>query len=153
MCPARRAVCYTLTYTGMRISEALELGPHRLDLGTQAVCVRTLKRRRLAFRLIPVPELLISMLQALPAYESERYWPIHRTTAWRIIHDTMRDAEIVGPMATCKGLRHAFGIRAATCNIPGPLVQKFLGHASATTTAIYLDAIGVEEREFVRRMW
>ena len=37
--------------------------------------------------------------------------------------------------------------------VPQNLVQRWLGHASATTTAIYLDAVGIEEREFAERMW
>jgi integrase/recombinase XerD len=32
-------------------------------------------------------------------------------------------------------------------------VQRWLGHASMNTTAIYLQAIGDEEREIVSRMW
>jgi integrase/recombinase XerD len=33
------------------------------------------------------------------------------------------------------------------------LVQRWLGHASMNTTAIYLQAIGNEEREIAARMW
>jgi len=32
-------------------------------------------------------------------------------------------------------------------------VQRWLGHASMTTTAIYLDALGEEEREIAARIW
>jgi integrase/recombinase XerD len=52
-----------------------------------------------------------------------------------------------------KGLRHGFGIRAASRNIPPNLIQRWMGHASLKTTAIYLDAVGAEEREFASRMW
>jgi integrase/recombinase XerD len=66
-----------------------------------------------------------------------------------------RDAarRIAGPMACPKGLRHAFGIRAAGHSIPTNLIQRWMGHASLTTTAIYLDAVGLEERQFASRMW
>jgi integrase len=33
------------------------------------------------------------------------------------------------------------------------LVQKWLGHAQLTTTALYADAVGVEEKNIARRMW
>jgi integrase len=33
------------------------------------------------------------------------------------------------------------------------LVQRWLGHSSMTTTAIYLQAIGDEERTIAARMW
>ncbi|MGH7120234.1 MAG: hypothetical protein ACREFP_14810 [Acetobacteraceae bacterium] len=32
-------------------------------------------------------------------------------------------------------------------------VQKWLGHAQLTTTAIYADAVGAEEQDIARRMW
>jgi len=150
--PANRALCYVLAYTGARISEALELGPHRLDPGSSGLLLRTMKRRHLCFRVVPVPDFLIAMLHQLPV-RRDRYWPVHRSTAWRMIDQVMQVAEIDGPMATCKGLRHMFGMRAALRNVPAPILQRFMGHASLKTTAIYIDAVGVEERQFAERMW
>lgn len=148
-----RALCYVIAYTGCRISEALQLGPHLVDHERQAVRFRTLKQRRMAFRHVPVPPWLITMLTKLPCDAAGRFWPIHRSTGWRIVHHAMQAANVVGPMATCKGLRHAFGIHAAISNVPGPTIQKSLGHASPATTAIYLDAVGIEERALISRMW
>jgi integrase/recombinase XerD len=48
------------------------------------------------------------------------------------------------------GLRHGFGVSAG---IPLNLVQKWLGHAQLTTTAIFADATGAEEKDIARRMW
>lgn len=50
----------------------------------------------------------------------------------------MRTAAISGPAATPKGLRHAFGV-AAFQTVPPHIVQRWLGHASLRTTAIYGD--------------
>ncbi|MCP3385937.1 tyrosine-type recombinase/integrase [Bradyrhizobium sp. CCGUVB4N] len=55
--------------------------------------------------------------------------------------------------AVPKGLRHSFGVAAFRANIPPHLVQRWLGHASLETTAIYADVSGREEREFAARMW
>jgi site-specific recombinase XerD len=52
-----------------------------------------------------------------------------------------------------KGLRHSFGLHAIRSGVPLNLVQRWLGHASMNTTAIYLQAIGDEEREIAARMW
>jgi len=49
------------------------------------------------------------------------------------------------------GLRHSFGIHASPSGVPLKLVQRWLGHASMTTTAIYLDALDEEEREIAAR--
>jgi integrase/recombinase XerD len=55
-------------------------------------------------------------------------------------------------MACPKGLRRGFGMRAAGYSIPINLIQRWMGHASPVTTAIYLDAVGLEERNFASRM-
>jgi integrase len=149
--PELRALAYVLAYTGCRISEALSLGPHRVDIEDGALVFQTLKRRRTLFRRVLVPRRLLEMLLDLPP--GERFWPIHRATAWRHIKEAMDAAGISGPMATCKGLRHGFGMHAAACGIPPNLIGKWLGHASLSTTAIYLDAVGAEERGFAERMW
>lgn len=150
---AGRTLCRTLALTGCRISEALTLARHQLDGERCALTFKTLKQRRVIHRTVPIPEDLAAQLQALPACDDERFWTMHRASAWRLVKATMDMAGIVGPMACCKGLRHGFGMHAASCNVPPNLIQRWMGHSSGTTTAIYLDAVGVEEREFARRMW
>jgi integrase len=151
--PRRRALCHVLAYAGCRISEALALTVHHVDAERLTVTIRTLKRRRLFYRAVPVPQVMIELLRRLPADADGRLWPMHRVTAWRVIKATMLRAGIAGPMACPKGLRHGFGIRAADRSVPTNLIQRWMGHASPTTTAIYLDAVGVEERQFASRMW
>jgi integrase len=36
-------------------------------------------------------------------------------------------------------------------HVPANLIQRWMGHASLTTTAIYIDAVGLEERQFASR--
>lgn len=151
--PAGMTLCRTLALTGCRVSEALTLARHQLDAERCALTFKTLKRRRIIYRTVPVPEDLAEQLQALPARDDELFWSIHRATAWRLVKATMQTAGITGPMACCKGLRHGFGMHAATRNVPPNLIQRWMGHSSGTTTAIYLDAVGIEEREFAQRMW
>jgi integrase/recombinase XerD len=38
-------------------------------------------------------------------------------------------------------------------NVPPHLIQRWLGHSSLRTTAIYADVIGPDERAFAERMW
>jgi len=153
-CPPQiRALGYVLAYTGCRISEALELAVHQIEADECRLIFRTLKRRRLIFRGVPVPQSLIEMLLQLPRTHCGRLWTMHRATAYRHVKEAMRAAGIEGPMACCKGFRHGFGIHAASSRVPPNLVTKWMGHASGATTAIYLDAVGWEEREFAGRMW
>ena len=147
------ALCKTLAFTGCRISEALALARHQLDPERCTLTFRTLKRRRTIFRTVPIPQALIDDLLALPERADSRFWGMHRATAWRVVKAVMNRARVEGPMACCKGLRHCFGMRAAGKNVPPNLIQRWMGHRSPLTTAVYLDAIGVEEREFAQRMW
>jgi integrase/recombinase XerD len=151
--PRRRALCHLLAYAGCRISEALALTVHHIDAERFTVTIRTLKRRKLVYRAVPVPQAMIELLRRLPVGADNRFWSMHRVTAWRVIKATMRLAGIARPTACPKGLRHGFGIRAADRSVPTNLIQRWMGHASPATTAIYLDAIGLEERRFASRMW
>jgi integrase/recombinase XerD len=65
----------------------------------------------------------------------------------------MAVAGIIGTAAMPKALRHGFGVNAFQSNVPPHLVQRWLGHASLRTTAIYGDVIGPDERAFAARMW
>lgn len=153
LAPGLRALCHVLAYTGCRVSEALALTIHQLDTDRLTLTIKTLKRRRTVFRAVPVPPAMVAMLRMLPPGAGGRFWSLHRATAWRRVKATMHRAGITGPMACPKGLRHGFGIRAAGHSVPTNLIQRWMGHASSTTTAIYLDAVGVEERQFASRMW
>ena len=153
--PATRAFCQLIALTGCRISEALATTPKHLDTDAKRVIFRTLKRRKIAYRAVPVPDSLMVELVALAQGlgDDQRLWSWARQTGWRKICAMMEMAEITGPMAMPKGLRHAYGIRAASKNVPPSIIQRFLGHADQATTAIYLDAVGEEERGFAERLW
>ncbi len=166
--PRLKTLCMTLVYTGCRISEALALTRHHIQPGARIISIRTLKKRGLVVvREVPVPCELISELfdvhgtgqtihpeNAPEGRETqERMWPWCRTKAWKRIKDVMKSANISGPHATPKGLRHGFGVQAVQSGVPLNLVQRWLGHAHLSTTAIYADAVGPEEYAIARRMW
>jgi integrase/recombinase XerD len=52
-----------------------------------------------------------------------------------------------------QGAAARFRVPAVTAGIPLNLVQKWLGHAQLSTTAVYANAVGTEEKEIARRMW
>ena len=58
-----------------------------------------------------------------------------------------------GPWASPKGLRHGFGVEAVSKGIPLNMLQKWLGHAQLSTTAIYANAVGEEEKNIASKMW
>ncbi len=77
-------------------------------------------------------------------------------TAFRRVQEVIAAAAIPdgdGPHACPKGLRHGFGVQAVSRGIALNMVQKWLGHAQLTTTAIYANAVGEEEQSIAARMW
>ncbi len=159
-----RSFCSVLTYTGCRLAEALALTADRVDLGASRLTFETLKkRRRGVYRTVPVPPDVVTMLDFVHNIRraqdrrdrgrSLRLWSWSPVTAWRHVKTVMQAAEIKGTPASPKGLRHGFGVAAVQARIPLNLVQRWLGHAQLSTTAIYAEAIGQEEQEIAARMW
>jgi integrase/recombinase XerD len=159
-----RTLCMTLAYAGCRLSEALALTVDRVDLAAGLLVLESLKkRRRGVYRTVPVPPALLAALDLVHGIrelqgrrgkgEGIRLWPWSRMTGWRAVHAVMEAARLDGPQASPKGLRHGFGVAAVSAGIPLNLVQKWLGHAQLSTTAIYADAVGEEEQNIAARMW
>ncbi len=159
-----RSLCMTLAYAGCRRSEALALTADRVDLTAGVLVIESLKKRRPGiFRAVPVPPTLLEALDLVHGIRERQsrrgkgrgghLWPWSRMTGWRAVHAVMAAAELDGPQASPKGLRHGFGVAAVSAGIPLNLVQKWLGHAQLTTTAIYANAVGAEEKDIAWRMW
>ncbi|HWX35567.1 MAG TPA: site-specific integrase [Steroidobacteraceae bacterium] len=160
---AERLFCELLAWSGARISEALMLTPASIDIDAGAAGVPTLKRRKRGIvRQVPLPPGLLRELESTfnlrraqrePRLANRRIWKWSRTTAWRRVKQVMAAAGISGTPAMPKGLRHGFGVSAFQTNVPPHLVQRWLGHASLRTTAIYGDVIGPDEIAFAERIW
>jgi len=153
--------CAVMVFCGTRISEALAVTPERIDDANGTINIRTLKRREFVIRAVPVPRKLLTYLDCVhhyrdaqrdPARASQRLWRFSRTTAWRRIKFIMRCAGQPEYVCKPKSLRHAFGAEASM-NVALPMVQKWLGHASIKTTAIYTTLVGNEERAVARKTW
>jgi len=156
--PPVRTLCLMLAYTGCRISEALDLFAGSIETHDAFVAIRSLKKRKktIVIRQVPLPHSVIELINTThrTSGPTDRLWPWSRSRAWQLVKMVMKQADIAaGLYATPKGLRHGFGVHAIRSGIPINLVQRWMGHASMTTTAIYLDVIGAEERELAQRMW
>lgn len=160
---ADQLLCLTLAWSGGRISEVLNLTAASFDLDRGVAAIVTLKRRRPGVvREVVLPPALVVALdahfqlrrrQADPDLAGLRLWPCCRQTGWRIVKRLMTAAGVPPSAAMPKGLRHGFAVAALQALVPAPLVQRWLGHASLRTTAIYADVVGDEERLFAGRMW
>lgn len=169
--PARdRTLCETLHFTGCRPSELVEITPARVDLAGGTVTIRSLKKRRdasgaskIVFRSVPVPPDYLDTLNTAhcirEAQTSRRrarapIWPLSRVRIGQIVKGIMTEAGIPdAPHRSPKGLRHGFGINATVNGVPLHMLQRWMGHAQLSTTAIYADAVGREEQDIAARMW
>lgn len=157
--PEVHTLCAVLAHTGCRLSEGLALTAASFDLADGFVAIRCLKKRSKVpiIREVPLPPDLLALLcdvHDIDRASTDRLWTWSRSRAWQLVKQIIHEAGIpAGPHATAKGLRHGFGLHAIRCGIPVNLVQRWLGHASMNTTAIYLQAMGREERAIAARMW
>lgn len=151
-----------LAWTGARVSEVLAVRANSFQIERNVVALRTLKRRKPHVREVPIAPCLMAAidrhfnlqeLQRNPETSNRRLWPWCRVTAWRMVKRAMRDAGVVGRPACPRGLRHAFGVGTLQALVPLHLVQRWMGHARISTTAIYADASGDEEAAFAARFW
>lgn len=143
--PARdRTLCETLHFTGCRPSELVEITPARVDLSGGTLAIRSLKKRKNG-----AGEAQKSLKRA-----GGPIWPISRVHVWRIVKGVMIEADLPDALQRSpKGLRHGYGINATVNGIPLHMLQKWLGHAQLSTTAIHANAIGNEEQDIASRMW
>ena len=160
--PDVQTFAMTLTYTGCRISEALALRVCDVYIEHALIYFRTLKRRTESWREVPIPENFTRELELTHRLRKRqigkrtskaRIWQYSRSSASRHIAGLMSDAQINGPQACPKGLRHGFDIAAVESGVPLPTIALVLGHARIMTTAIYTTAVGIEYRELLKRMW
>lgn len=152
--------CWTLLETGCRLSEALELTTDRIDHTAGLLVFESLKKRRSGvYRAVPISRVLLEQIERTDTQRigeleaSSKIWPWARMTGHRRVKEVMAAAQIVGPFATAKGLRHGFGVAALQRGVPINTLQKWMGHASIATTAIYGNAVGQEERNLARATW
>ena len=152
-----RLFCQLLYYTGARIAEIHNLTTERIDVSNGTVVIESLKKRKRGiYREIPIPEFLLNDLKEycdkVKLQKGFCLWSFSLRTASRQIKRVMKLANIKGVRGCAKGLRHGFAVNAVT-KVPLTLVKKWLGHCALETTEIYLNIVGVEEREIASRIW
>ncbi len=158
-----RTYCLILKETGIRPAEALNLTCNSVDFSSQSLIVENKKKRVSGtFRQIPLSDTFLDELnlvhelktkQRTKSGRNEKLWHWSIRTSHRRVTAVMQEAEIIGAMAMPKGLRHGFAVACIMKGIPLPTLQKWMGHASLETTAIYTQIIGAEERELATRLW
>tara|TARA_Y100000588_G_C14014648_1_gene821531 strand:- start:203 stop:802 length:600 start_codon:yes stop_codon:yes gene_type:complete len=152
-----RLFCQLLYYTGARLAEIHNLSLQNIDVSNGTVIIESLKKRKKGvFREIPIPDFLLENIhcyaEKLKLQIKECLWRFSLRTASRKIKTVMNLANIKGVRSSSRSLRHGFAVHAVS-NAPLTLVKKWLGHSKLETTEIYLNIVGAEERQIMKRLW
>lgn len=149
--PRFRACLSTIYACGLRVDEGVHLHVQDIDGARQLVHVRQGKGSR--DRYVPLPQALLEALR--------RYWQTHRHPVWlfptrpvagaawssvtapvtaRSVQRAFQqalEASGVHKAATVHTLRHSYATHLLEAGVNLRLIQAYLGHRSAQTTAIY----------------
>lgn len=160
--PYVQTFALTLAYTGSRISEALALRICDVNISDATIQFLTLKKYSEHRRTVPIPSQLARDLDLTHVVRNkqmrkrrvkEKIWKFSRSTGFRYIRELMEEANISGPHANPKGIRHGYGIAAVEAGIPLPIITELLGHSSLQTTAVYTSAAELDIRTLLSSMW
>lgn len=134
---------------GLRISEVLALGLDDLEIDGDNPTLRVRQGKGGKDRLVPVhPELAVALRNRLD-YGGIKRGPIFdasRSTAWRWLKKALfRAVELnqlpQGRQVGTHTLRHSAARHWLASGVPINHVSRWLGHASITTTLIYLEIL------------
>ena len=138
------------------MSGALALTADRVDFASGVLVFVSLKKRHAGFyRAAPAPSIVLDALGLVHGLRKrqarggqnrgERLWPWSLMIGWQVVYGMMQAAQLEGPYASPKGLRHNFGMAAVSAGILLNLAQNWLGLARLSTTAIHAGITGAEE--------
>jgi integrase/recombinase XerD len=160
--------------TGGRVSELIALRRSDVDLSNRQIRLRTLKRRSdrrrkrpEVFRWIPVSHSLCADLAAhfLEVYRNARItdatdpdyrmFDLTRQGAFALIRKAGDRAGLVargGRKISPHILRHSFAMNCLTQGVPITILKELLGHASISSTMVYLKTDPAQAREFLSKV-
>ena len=147
-----------LRWTGARPSEVLKIDERRgLDLRNAEVMLPTLKRhskrKKKMKRIVPIPEKLVSeyLMYTNSHPDMERkVFKINRSNFYRVFKEVALKLGIPVNLAHPHILRHTRAIELLRNGVPVTIVQRILGHASLSTTAVYLRYSSVETKQILK---
>ncbi|MEM3473789.1 MAG: tyrosine-type recombinase/integrase [archaeon] len=153
-----RMVFLFMRWTGARISEILSIDEKRdLDLRNAEVTLPTLKRhsrkKKRMKRVVPIPEKLVSeylMFVNTHPNLAGKVFKVNRSNFFRVFKLLAKKAGISEEIAHPHVLRHTRAIELLRSGVPVTIVQSLLGHASLSTTAIYLRYSATETKQILK---
>ncbi len=135
---------------GLRVSEALDIAPLDLSLDGDRPTLKVRRGKGDKARIVPLhPELAGALGSVIAFARMPRESPIihaDRSTAWRWVKAALARANVLGAIPAGRAvkthtLRHSAARHWLASGVPINSVSRWLGHASITTTLIYLELL------------
>jgi len=147
--PLLRLVVLTLAYTGLRISECLNLTLTDVDLKAKVIAVRNTKTKK--DRRVPIHHDLLPLFEQYKEtwregekssyfFTTKRSGRLSDVYVNRTLHAATRKLGWQKEVS-CHILRHTFATNLIRSKVDIVRVQKLLGHAKLATTGIYTHAV------------
>ena len=141
--PHHRVIAMTMYGTGLRVSEAIALRPENID--SKQMLIRVVQGKGRKDRLVPLPTTLLRELRQQYRRKQPRNWLFPGPFEGRhisqdaVTHAFIRARHAVGGKpVTPHSLRHSFASHLLESGTDLRTIQVLLGHASLSTTSIYL---------------
>jgi len=160
--------------TGIRVSELIGLKISDIDFDSRALVIKVQKMRKKGGkvverkRIVPIDQGTLDMVKQYLEwrkqfpYRGDLLFPITRQRVDQIFWQLGRKAGIkeIGDPAISKHrnlhphvLRHSFAIHCVKKGMSIERLQKILGHASPTTTSVYLQWSSTDLHEDYDKIW
>jgi len=160
--------------TGIRVSELIGLRISDVDFDSRALVIKVQKMRKKGGkvverkRIVPIDQGTLDMMKQYLEwrkqfpYRGDLLFPITRQRVDQIFWQLGRKAGIkeIGDPAISKHrnlhphvLRHSFAIHCVKKGMSIERLQKILGHASPTTTSVYLQWSSTDLHEDYDKIW
>lgn len=143
--PTANIIVSVLYYTGLRISECINLKTNDVDLNNNIITVRNTKNKK--DRQIPIhKDMQFLLADYFTNRRKRKNSPYFFTTSNTdrvspdFINKVLRETtDRLGwiKKVTCHTLRHSFASNLVTKNVNIVNIQKLLGHSNLSTTSIY----------------
>jgi integrase len=159
--PWERCLLRAFWEWGPRRGEMLNVRVRDINFPVQLVSMLTLKRRpkpgqRPPIRVLPVSGgLLGEIAHCMRLHHLEddsRLFSWSESRCHEIVRDALLRAGVSREKCNCRAMRHGFAVNCVLQGMPLPVLQKLMGHASAMTTSIYIQVLGMDVAEFYRRI-
>lgn len=143
-----------LAYTGIRLSEAINLKWADVDFNNQTLYIHQTKNYEP--RLLPISSKLLPYLKSLPIRSTYIFddgngnYLYHPSYWWKILHEATNACKILP--RKIHSFRHTFGSSLAENDANLKTIKDLMGHKSIETTLIYLQFCKEKKKQVIENL-